>query len=155
MRYATVVLIAASAVLFLGLPQMAMASDPTTTAVTNQAAVVWDTTIEAHRAGDTLADVPKWQQVDQMPTVKDQAHTVYPEDAMNKKLEAEVWVQALVGADGLVHRAHVTKKSAYPWEMGFEQSALVAALNSTYTPATAGGKPVAVWVTYPVKYKLQ
>ncbi len=68
---------------------------------------------------------------------------------------AEVWVQPLVGADGLVHRAHVTKKSAHPWEMGFEQAAIVAAMNCTYSPATVGEKPLAVWVTYPVSHKLK
>ena len=37
---------------------------------------------------------------------------------------------------------------------GFEEAALEAAYKSKYTPGMEGDRPVAVWVSYMVKFKL-
>jgi protein TonB len=87
--------------------------------------------------------------------MKTESKPAYPEGAKIKGLEADVWVQAIVGTDGLVHRAKITKPSAHGLEPGFELCALNAAMGNIFDPALKEGKPVAVWVTYPVSFRLK
>lgn len=155
MRFASVVLIALCTAILAAAPQAALADNTASAAVMNPGPVVWDTTIELRRIPDTLTEVPQWQEVAQVPVLKNQIMPTYPTVARQNGLEAEVWVQALVGSDGLVYRAHVSKKSVHPWAIGFEEAALVAAINCSYQPALANDKPLAAWITYPVRYKLE
>jgi TonB family protein len=39
--------------------------------------------------------------------------------------------------------------------VGFDEAAVEAALQCIYKPAIQNGQPVAVWVTYPVEFKLK
>lgn len=117
--------------------------------------LVWVSATEVRLASDTSTIDTSWQALDQMPSIKQEARPAYPEDAKIKGLEADVWVQAAVGTDGAVHRARVAKKSAHGLEPGFELCALNAAMKNTFVPATKGGQPVAVWVTYQVSFRLK
>ncbi len=75
---------------------------------------------------------------------------VYPVAALKDSLEGVVYLNALVGEDGRVKQAEVIRG-----EEVFRQAAIEAAKESTWLPATRGGKPVAVWVIYPIRFTLQ
>jgi protein TonB len=103
--------------------------------------------------------------VEQNPVMIYEEVPVYPKTAKKAGLEATVWIKALVNRKGEVAKAFVYKsprskdntdvaslKSTS--KAGFEESALKAAYKCKYKPAVKNGQPVAVWVTYSVKFTL-
>jgi len=52
-----------------------------------------------------------------------------------------------------VNEAFILKESGA--DVGFEESALQAALNSEWKPATVDGDPVELWVAYEVEFKFK
>lgn len=75
----------------------------------------------------------------------------YPKEAQEKFLTGVVIVQALIDKKGNVVKAEVAKPSRH--EM-FDNAALVAAYKCKYKPAMHEGKPVALWISYKVVFKL-
>lgn len=75
---------------------------------------------------------------------------IYPPIARDAGMEGDVLVRMLVGIDGRVKRAEIEGKSA-PM---FDDTALAAARQWIFTPATSNGKPVPVWVRVPMKFQL-
>jgi protein TonB len=74
----------------------------------------------------------------------------YPKEALKAGQEGIVWVKVWVTAKGEPKEVEVLKSE----NTVFNQSALDAAKQYRFTPAEIKGKPVAVWVTIPFKYKL-
>lgn len=62
-----------------------------------------------------------------------------------------VWIKVLVGREGLVKEAMVLKSSG---SSELDKAALTAAYHNRFKPAIQDAKPVAVWVTYKVEFKL-
>lgn len=91
--------------------------------------------------------------VQEMPTIIKEEKPVYPEVALLTNREATVWVKALVDKEGKVREARVAKSSGM--NVGFDEAALEAAYKNIYKPAIQNGRPVAIWVTYPVEFKLK
>lgn len=91
--------------------------------------------------------------VQEMPTLIKEEKPVYPEVALLTNREATVWVKALVDKEGKVREARVAKSSGM--NVGFDEAALEAAYKNIYKPAIQNGRPVAIWVTYPVEFKLK
>jgi protein TonB len=75
----------------------------------------------------------------------------YPRLARQAGLEGTVWVKALVTKDGSVADAVVYKSSGIP---SLDEAAVKAALKYKYKPAIQNGRPVAMWVAYPVNFVL-
>ena len=115
----------------------------------------WLSSTEVKRSGDTLSLDRALADIDQMPVLRIKMYPDYPPKAKKLALEAKVVVQALVDADGSVRAAKVTEPSAQSPDIGFERAALLAAMESSYRPAIANGKPVPVWVTYAVAFELE
>jgi TonB family protein len=90
--------------------------------------------------------------VDVSPVLLNAPEPAYPDSAKNAGIEGSVWVKALVDKQGSVRIARVDKASGK--KVGFEESALAAAKLTTWKPAVLKGQPIAVWVTYEVKYTL-
>jgi protein TonB len=88
-----------------------------------------------------------------MPTIVKEEKPVYPEVALLTNREATVWVKALVDKEGKVREARIAKSSGM--NVGFDEAALEAAYKNIYKPAIQNGRPVAIWVTYPVEFKLK
>jgi protein TonB len=88
--------------------------------------------------------------VDVMPTIVKRANPVYPKEALEKKLEGMVWIKLKVDKEGKPQVVQVTKTT----DDVFRSSAIDAARQFTFTPATKGDKKVEVWVAVPFKYKL-
>ncbi|MEW5702431.1 MAG: TonB family protein [Candidatus Zixiibacteriota bacterium] len=78
---------------------------------------------------------------------------VYPQVAELTGKEATVWVMALVDKEGKVREARVAKSSGS--NVGFDEAAVEAAYKCAYKPAIQNGRPVAIWVTYKVDFKLK
>ncbi len=77
----------------------------------------------------------------------------YPDSAMKAGIEGRVWVKVLIDKQGTVRDALIVKDSGK--KVGFEESALTAAKQATWKPATQKGEPIAVWVSYEVKFALK
>jgi len=73
----------------------------------------------------------------------------YPSIARQAGMEGRVVVRMLIGTDGRVRRAEIEKGSAL-----FDEEALKAARQWTFTPALTDGKPVMVWVRVPFDFRL-
>ena len=91
--------------------------------------------------------------VQEMPAIIKENKPIYPEVALLTNREATVWVKALVDKEGKVREARIAKSSGS--NVGFDEAALAAAYNNLYKPAIQNGRPVAIWVTYPVQFKLK
>ncbi|MBD8526023.1 TonB family protein [Pseudomarimonas arenosa] len=76
----------------------------------------------------------------------------YPQEAIDAGVSGWVVVRALVGKDGLVHKAEV--QNASPSGV-FEQSSLDTVRAWTFNPATRDGEPVAEWVQVPICFSME
>jgi protein TonB len=63
----------------------------------------------------------------------------------------KVWVMALVDKNGIVREARVAKTSRHA---DLDSAAVSAARKCLYKPGIQNGKPVSVWVTYPVEFSI-
>ncbi|MEW6412255.1 MAG: energy transducer TonB [Candidatus Zixiibacteriota bacterium] len=76
---------------------------------------------------------------------------IYPRLAKLSGLEGVVSVQAYVGIDGNVIKAQVGVSSGSDV---LDEAAVEAAYKNKFKPAVFDGQPVAVWVTYQVRFTL-
>jgi TonB family protein len=90
--------------------------------------------------------------VDASPVPEKLVQPLYPDSAMKAGIEGSVWVKALIDKQGNVRQALVAKNSGK--KVGFEEAALKAAKQGTWKPAMLNNKPVAIWVSYEVKFVL-
>jgi len=106
---------------------------------------------------------------DKEPAVIKQISPTYPASMLEGGWEATVYVKAFIDVDGTVAEARsekiqlkeikTDKSDTEPKEKrvdgkAFEESALAAVNQWKFSPAQMEGKPVAVWVTIPFKFKL-
>ncbi|MCS7014179.1 MAG: TonB family protein [Chloroherpetonaceae bacterium] len=77
---------------------------------------------------------------------------VYPEAALSLKIEGKVVARVFVDAKGNVMKIDVLKP-AHP--LLTEEAVRVLTEETLYTPAQAGGKPVAGAITVPLTFKIQ
>lgn len=73
----------------------------------------------------------------------------YPDPARERNVTGLVQVRALVGTDGTVEQARVARSVAL-----LDQAATDAVRQWTFKPAICGTRPVAVWVTIPVRFSI-
>jgi len=76
----------------------------------------------------------------------------YPELARVARLEGNVILQAIIHADGTVGEVQVLRSNRP--NMGFEEAAIGAVQQWRYEPALQNGKPVEVYFTVFVEFKL-
>lgn len=104
-------------------------------------------------ASPPAGDLPAFGQyvhVDEFPRPIRKVTPEYPEEALARGLEGNVVIQALVGADGRVHETRVVNPDPV-----FDPVAVAAVRQYVFEPAKSGGKPVAVWVAIPIRFKLE
>lgn len=92
-------------------------------------------------------------EVDEYPQPLHQVMPEFPESVKKEKREGTVWVNVLVGKDGNVKEAKVMNSQNGSPDM--EKSALTAAKQWTFKPATKDKKPVEFWATIPFRYRLK
>jgi protein TonB len=91
--------------------------------------------------------------VDELPKSLTKVAPVYPEGARKRHEQGTVFVQALVSKKGMVLEALVRAGKGVTPEL--DKAAKEAVSQWTFEPAKAKGKPVAVWVMVPVKFRLK
>jgi len=91
--------------------------------------------------------------IDDTPVLKNQPEAVYPDSAKKANVEGSVWVKVLIDKQGSVRQALIAKGSGK--KVGFEEAALTAAKQATWKPAIQNKQPVAVWVSYEIKFLLK
>ena len=74
---------------------------------------------------------------------------IYPRDAHDLGLEGVVFVKFAVGTDGRVKEASILKGPRI-----FHASALNAVYQFVFRPALQNDKPVAVWMTRPIRFRI-
>ncbi len=88
--------------------------------------------------------------VDVQPAVKKKVNPIYPKVALAAGIEGVVYVRLWVDTEGKVHDVKVIKSE----NDALNQSAIDAARQFEFAPATVGGKPVSVWVSVPFKFRI-
>ena len=106
------------------------------------------------KAGDfiTLTNPEQFIPLDTPPEMISVTQPVYPKEAKKKNINGKVIISAFVGADGKVRSARVFQCDRPGF--GFEEAALEAAYKNIYKPGMLDDKPVAVWITYTVEFKM-
>ena len=87
--------------------------------------------------------------VEELPDPVTRVKPEYPDIPRSAGMEGTVLVRVLVGLDGHVRRAEIERSSPM-----FDEAALAAMRQWTFTPARSNGKPVMAWVRIPVKFTL-
>ena len=87
-----------------------------------------------------------------MPVVTYEEKPKYTSEAMRNKVQGPVGVQIVVGPDGRVMRARVTKSLDKTY--GLDDEAMKAAMRWRFKPGTLNGKPVPVLVDITLEFKL-
>ncbi len=100
-------------------------------------------------SADTIRD--GFVQVEIMPEVIHQVSPMYPLQARHAGITGTVSIKALVDEEGKVLKAIVDKSSG---TASLDEAAVAAAYEFKYKPGIRDGRPVKVWVTYPVEFKL-
>jgi len=106
---------------------------------------------------------------DKEPAVVTRVNPVYPESMLSGGWEATVYMKAFIDIDGTVKdarsekiqiiattNAEKTDESTERTMEGkaFEEASYAAVIQWKFSPAQMQGKPVAVWVTIPFRFKL-
>lgn len=104
-------------------------------------------------ADKSLPSPDEFIAVDISPVLENQPQAVYPDSAKQANVEGSVWVKVLIDKQGSVKQALITKGSGK--KVGFEEAALTAAKQATWKPAMLKNKPVAIWVSYEIKFLLE
>jgi len=81
-----------------------------------------------------------------------QANIVYPKLAINAGIEGTVIVQAYVDETGTVDDAIILISSL---DTGLDGAAIEAIEKTAFKPARQKGKPVGVWISIPINFKLK
>jgi TonB family protein len=93
----------------------------------------------------------EFTRVDEQPEMIEQVNPEYPAEAKAAGTEGVVWVQVYVDSLGNVQQARAAKTSGSTL---LDDAAVKASWKSKFTPAKKDGKPVPVWVTYKIVFKL-
>jgi TonB family protein len=96
------------------------------------------------------APPPDYVPYDQAPEPINQVTPKYPDLATRAGMEGTVWVRLWIDEMGRVAKAEILKSDA---EI-FNQPSLDAGKQWLFRPAMSKGKPVAVWVSIPFRFKL-
>lgn len=85
------------------------------------------------------------------PVVVRSVMPAYPALAIQAGLEGNVFIKVWVDKSGQVRKAGVVKSDG----VIFEEPALIAARQWVFTPALMQDRPVSVWVTIPIRFRLR
>ena len=88
-----------------------------------------------------------------LPTVVREVKPGYTREAMEKKIQGSIWLEAVVLASGEVGEVQITK--SLDAEYGLDLEAIKATRLWRFKPGTKDGKPVAVLVTIQLTFTLK
>jgi len=93
---------------------------------------------------------PDFVAVEKNPQPVENPSPEYPEQALKDGIEGTVWVKIWVDEHGIARKSVLLKSDADV----LNQATLDAAMKWKFKPAMLEGRPVAVWVTVPFKFKM-
>ncbi len=102
--------------------------------------------------GDSMEEeeeILEFWKVEEKPTIVKEVAPTYPEIARKAGLEGKVFVKFLVGRDGRVRDVQILRGQEI-----FRQSAIDAIMQFVFKPAMQNDKPVSVWMTQPLTFRL-
>jgi len=104
------------------------------------------------RATQPAADVTEVERAPELlhQPASNEMRALYPEAARREGLEADVQLEILVGEGGRVDDVRIVR----PAGRGFDEAAAELARKHAFRPATRGGRPVAVWIHWTLKFRL-
>lgn len=79
------------------------------------------------------------------------AVAAYPSSARSAELEADVAVEIIVGRDGRVEQARISRHAGN----GFDEAALLAVRQYRFAPAERAGRPVRVRMPWTIQFRLR
>ena len=94
-------------------------------------------------------EIVEFWAVEEKPEIKKQVKPVYPEVARKAGLEGVVFLKFVVSTNGRVKRAMVIKGPEI-----FRDAALNAIAQFTFKPAVQNDRPVPVWMSMPIRFRL-
>ena len=100
-------------------------------------------------SGEEEEEILEFYLVEDKPILIKQVPPKYPEIARKAGLEGKVFLKFLVAKDGRVSTVTVLKGQEI-----FRQSAIDAILQFKFKPAQQNDKPVNVWMTQPITFRL-
>lgn len=103
---------------------------------------------------DEVGKTSKFVVYDEEPIAIKRAPLNYPTFALNARIEGEVILEVEVFADGTVGAVEVVK-SLMSGPGGLDISAVNSVKQWKSSPAKRKGKPVACWLTFPIKFTLK
>jgi TonB family protein len=103
--------------------------------------------VRADLLGDDLEGITP----DVFPVLMKIAVPTYPDAAMQRKLSGTVWLNVLVDQRGSVKTARVLKSDAEE----LNQAAIDAARKYAFTPGMYRNKPIPVWVSIPIEFRVE
>jgi TonB family protein len=115
---------------------------------------------EGEGGGNVRVDIPldeylpqadEFVAFEELPVAISLATPAYPAMAQKAQIEGTVIVKVLVDKAGNVRDALIVKESGA--NAGFEEAALESAKKGKWKPAIQNKQPVAVWVSYPIKFQ--
>ena len=101
----------------------------------------------------TFGTTSRFQIYEDPPVPIRKVEPTYPDFAKKAGIEGKVWLEVEVFADGTVGAINVIE-SLMSGPGGLDEAAIDAVRKWEFSPAKSGGKPVAVWVTFPVTFNL-
>ncbi len=93
-----------------------------------------------------------WEEHNSTPECLDCPRVPFPQVALFTNGEGVVWLNVLVDYEGKVREARIAKSSRS--KMGFDEYAVTAALKNVFRPAIRNDRPVVVWITYPLTFRI-
>jgi protein TonB len=94
-------------------------------------------------------EILEFYMVEDKPEPIHQVAPVYPEIARKAGLTGKIFLKFLVGKDGRVSNVEVLRGQEI-----FRQAAIDAIMQFKFKPARQNDKPVAVWMTQPITFRL-
>jgi protein TonB len=98
-------------------------------------------------------DVPMFVPCEKMPGFLDQKRPSYPEMARTAGIEGKVFAAVLIGEDGRPIKAKVMKRVPQDCNI-FDDCAIRSLMESRYYPGIQNGHPIKVWLTVPIRFKI-
>ncbi|HWP83255.1 MAG TPA: energy transducer TonB [Bacteroidota bacterium] len=94
---------------------------------------------------------PEFVPFEKYPEVIKQVHPKYPDIALRAGIEGTVFVKVWVDKEGKVRKAVILKSDGEV----LNQAAIEAVQQWVFTPALMNNGPVSVWITVPIRFRLQ
>jgi len=112
------------------------------------------TTLDVSKEIDapSTAELPsKFASYEEIPVIIYIENPVYPEFEKRAGIEGSVFVEVVVMGDGTVGKVELKKSSN---SEAMDKAAMDAVKKYRFQPAKSNGKPVACWISFPIKFSL-